>query len=332
MKIRNRVLLLLAGITGAILAGACLNPLDENISFPETGSTGTVRVIINPESARTLVPADSDSMVLRRYDLEFITEGKKVAGQWVEQASGVFDLEAGIWNLSIAGYAGVEDAEPITEGSAIVPVSAGTENSVSVSLRLIGQGVFSYADFLTVLEDRSLLRASLTLTSLYDNEIMLFNLLSGRDAENPGTIALRAGYYTLSLDLYGPLENAGKTDVVHIYAGKTTAVPYQIDDLTFIPTASTGDGGLAEALVFIMETAEDGDDFTILLKADEPAFSPVSLYYYNPDYSNKKAWTAVEIPERRWGKPVSPGNDDQRPATTILALWPTGAERNRTAA
>jgi hypothetical protein len=105
--------------------------------------------------------------------------------------------------LVLKGFTGADGPEAAAAGRAEVVIEPGKISPALIRLLPLGQGNFSYAGFPALLEDQGLSFASMTPTSLLDESIFRINLLDDNAAENPGSLELAAGYYRLTLALYG---------------------------------------------------------------------------------------------------------------------------------
>jgi hypothetical protein len=265
-----------------VLCGCSLPTDPDNAVRASTGGKGYVRLDFSG-AARTLRPDSLEDLSLTRFTLEFSSEAgvhAPIEAADLSAFSDPIELEEGTWTPVLTGFSGPEaPASAVAEGRVEATIEPGKTATASIRLLPLGQGNFSYAGFLSLLEDQGLSFASMTLSSRLDDSVFRINLLNDNAAENPGSLELAAGYYRLTLALYGGAEYAEMSDAVHIYHDKTTSVPYTMNDFNFIPAVFFGDTGLAAALNSISETAQDGDTYIIQLTEDEPAFPRASLTY-----------------------------------------------------
>jgi hypothetical protein len=191
---------------------------------------GSVRISLRlAGEERTLLPA----ITINRYDIAFTAAGKETVNVTANKTNMDITLTTGIWKCEVTGFMdGFEN--PLVSGGANITVSSGKTNAVTVALTLIpiageeGQGNFAYD--ITLPADLN--KAELSLAPLADNGCDEKIDLMGNN--NKGTLAVPAGYYMAAIDLCREnLTTAGKTEVVHVYKGRTTFMTVDFTKISF---------------------------------------------------------------------------------------------------
>jgi hypothetical protein len=237
----------MALLFGIILAG-CSNSLEPAAPQSPAASAGAgagkVVVRIAGNDARTLLPGAPE---FSGYTLSFIPQlGEDKPADITltpEDLAGGYTMEllAGNWKIGAAGLVRIEDVTGIDDGdypaaygeSATLYIYAGaTIDDVTIDIQggvdAGGQGVFSYD--ITYQEDIS--SATLKLLTLEGDEaVPPIDLLDGGPT---GSFALDAGYYLLRTELEWRGSSIVKTEVVHIYGGRTTEANYTFTEDGFI--------------------------------------------------------------------------------------------------
>jgi hypothetical protein len=293
-----------AALLAALILGACQNAVAPSNWSGVPAGKGLVRIeagfgaagaggannVANSVAgvSRTVFPSMTG---FSRYQYLFAKDGETAVDKPPDD-SGLFELEAGRYTVTVNTFVG-EETEPATEGtSGEFAITAGAETPpVKVSLTVAvetGEGAFSFT--LSYPEDAEL--ESFTLTRLAGEESFeLAELGQDEGIGMNGKIfsgaqgGIGAGYWLAWVSLYRDDLHAGKSEVAHIYDGLSTGLNWTFseDDFTAIPVvsgANEGPGTLREAIervkaagggTIFIELPENGK--VITLTAPSPQLS-----------------------------------------------------------
>jgi hypothetical protein len=231
MKKLSMVIMTVLGIVSLGIFAGCADVLNPHLQ-EESGGTGRalVRIGSRPESARTLMPENTENYADLSYTLTFTP----VSGYGVEKSvslesggEAAVDLEAGTWNLAVTGY---KDGTAVLEGSASnIEVRSGETIPVSVAMNVKtegGDGTLSYA----VTFPDAVIKGWLKVYGLADGTVaqtvdLLETPTSGEGTKTKsGELALSGGYYRLGIDLYTANGVVNRSDIAHVYPGQTTVM------------------------------------------------------------------------------------------------------------
>ena len=213
----NKITALLAvTLLGVMAFSGCEVPL------APSGRTNAGRVTVSfaEGPARTVFPVKD----FERYQFFFThTGGEETEMTPNEGTSGAFSLDAGNWSLRVRAYASSGDTDPAAEGTAQFAVTGGQEQTVTVKLSPFvnaGKGNFTYDITFTGLtggeqpETRALELRKLTEDGTPGEPVMLTG--------TSGSVSVDSGYYALNARFALGDDEAGVTEVVHIYRNLTT--------------------------------------------------------------------------------------------------------------
>jgi hypothetical protein len=230
-------------LAAVLLFAGCANPLDDGGARNGSGfsglGTGTVRVTLGENQARTLLP-DTDVLADLYYALQFRAEGKTAVNLALLQgASAEVELEPGTWNLDVKGYVSESDAadpeNAVVTGGASVTLEAGGVTPVNVALSAkaeTGAGTLVYdIRFPANAESAVLSILPITATGNRQERDLKAAALPSGDNVSRAIIEmdnLPAGYYRIGLEVsvgdgIGGILRAKKTLMAHIYNGLTTS-------------------------------------------------------------------------------------------------------------
>jgi uncharacterized protein YjdB len=217
-------------LLGVMVFTGCEIPLS-----PDAGSnTGLVTVSFAEGPARTVFP-------VKQFDHYQFFCAREPDGEEAEIAPNAgttndFSLAAGNWRLRVEAYASPDDTAPAAEGTAAVTVTGGQQNSVTVKLSPVvsaGTGIFKYDITFTGLTGGEQPQAlELLLQKITDEEApapVEPVLLSA----NSGTLSVDSGYYRLNARFALGIDEAGITEVIHIYRNLTTEYNKAFDRADF---------------------------------------------------------------------------------------------------
>ncbi|GHT54591.1 hypothetical protein AGMMS49982_19520 [Bacteroidia bacterium] len=262
-------------VAGISILGGC-SELDDN----QTGGTGygSVTVIFNQSTLRTLYP---DTTQITAYELSFTggPETREPESIAVNETKTV-NLEVGTWTITVTAYAGTT---PTAAGSQVVNITDGGAATANITLTPVftGNGTFTYSiEFPT-----SITTATLTISNLDGTVPTNGTITMPGDSiaagHWTGEQTFAAGYYFMNLQVWKGNLVAGKTEVVHIFAGLTTATPtysFTNDDLTLsgmpivnINTTASGAAITAtyqNATIRIANTTDPLSDSGVKIKLD----------------------------------------------------------------
>jgi hypothetical protein len=206
--------------------------------------TGTVHIVIDGESAgdsaaaRTLAPAQTN---FTRYTASF--EGLDTHDDVnITGGSVSVELAPGDWTITVTAFTAADTAAG--RGSATRTVVSGQGVTADIIIAPIigdgGTGDFRYSVTIPVVDS-----GFLNLTDMSANTTAPGISINLKDATgNSGGIAeatrnLAAGYYLMNIHLEQSGKYAGKTEVVHIYAGLVTEAVYAFTDADFVAVLGT---------------------------------------------------------------------------------------------
>jgi hypothetical protein len=220
----------------AIAALVSLVRCDNNLTDQGVGGTvgGTVEIQIRTPEARTLYPA----LVFTKYVLSFTGPGSETHESVAltdGNASASIELALGAWTIDATAYTGTGSTEQETaQGSVDVTVlETGPVQAYIILGPIPGTetGTFSYAITLPVGASAAqlFLTDAATGTAAPGSPI---DLTGG----SSGTLDLAPGSYLMQIQLTkAGGETTGLAEAVHIYAGLTTSVTLDGDDLSAVP-------------------------------------------------------------------------------------------------
>jgi uncharacterized repeat protein (TIGR02543 family) len=228
-KIYRDITILILSAALAALA-ACTNTLD----LPEA-ETGTVHIVIKGDSAaaRTLAPASTN---FTSYRASFSGPASRPEIE-ITGGSASVSLAPGSWTITVKAFAGTNEAG---RGSKTVTVLSGLPATADITLGPITeggiQGNFSYSIAIPPVAAS----ASLSLTPMDSTVPVGGTPIDLKTTASGIILGLDAGYYLLNIRLEQGGKYAGRTEVVHIYNGLTTAAEYVFTDDDFSIMMSIG--------------------------------------------------------------------------------------------
>lgn len=205
----------------------------------DTGSFGRFTITTGEETnARTLVPA---SLTFTKYVVSFSSGPETKADVTFQPLDPkTVTLATGSWTITLTAYTGTGAAEKAAaRGSKAVTIAAGDNGAHAITLKPYGEtgatGTFTYSVTLTspATIDSSELTISAvnTATSLHTVDVTTA-------ADRIGSKQLDAGQYLLNIWVKKDGNQTGRTEVLHIYPGLTTAASYTFSNADIYRAAS----------------------------------------------------------------------------------------------
>jgi hypothetical protein len=242
---RNRaVTALLSTLFAALALAGCAN-LFEPIN-PRTDA-GILSVSIAGQGAgtRTLYP----NATFTKYELTFSEAGgasygpKTITGKSSESFN---DIPAGNWTITAVGYVSINGQEyAAAEGvSAPVTTASGQSASVSISISATQEGANGYFSYGVTFPIKKVDTATLTLSRFKGSSINDITTIGGPvdlkkspsgsvDSGEPGS-GLTPGYYRVDIVLENDYQQAGISEIVHIYSNMETKADYTYTEADFV--------------------------------------------------------------------------------------------------
>jgi hypothetical protein len=241
----------------AFLAAACSNPTAEaprketgrilvsiGIAGAESLKPVESRSAVGGALARTIVPTGLGTGTFTKIEAAFTaTSGGQSLGPVTVNTTGStpISLEVGTYTLTITAYTGTAPTfTAVAEGSVtgvVVTLGGSTPAHVLLGPKSgSGKGTFSYD-----LNVPTGATGTLTVTTIAGAAV------SGGPktlavGSNTDTISLDAGYYQVLVSLSKGTDYAGFPEIIHIYAGLTSALPAQtFTDADFAPVVAASD-------------------------------------------------------------------------------------------
>jgi uncharacterized membrane protein len=228
-------LVLLAGILAFTGCTELLSPQPEDGN--KSGGLLTLTIgdaAIGETEARTLYPAQTgfQSYVVSfshgslSHDPETFTGLTKTVS---------LNTHAEPWTVTVTAYTGTEGSGTATAWGTASVIMDGTAQTADITLApMTGTGTFSYSISFPDTVDTATLNITKSddSTVIYDVNLKDITPIDGKRA---GTLSPTAGYYFMNINLQKGALGAGKTEVVHIYPGLSTAANYTFEDADLRP-------------------------------------------------------------------------------------------------
>jgi hypothetical protein len=242
MKRNNSLYAVVSAVTlwGLLFLAGCSNVL----ITPPQDTKGKVTISVNGggAAARTLYPDAKFSS----YELSFTPksgqEGHDNVPLTDRQTSAVIDLADGEWEVTAVGFVEiwVRSEEILTQKE--LPAAEGTqtlhagEPSLSISISATQEGDDGYFSWNVTFPSNKVDKASLRFTNGVDLDSVVENLI-----DNPaGQLKVAPGYYLVQVLLENDYQQAGLTEVVHIYSNMETRADYPYTDEDFTDFITLG--------------------------------------------------------------------------------------------
>jgi phage baseplate assembly protein gpV len=249
MKRKTRISSILAGLGLLILAG-CFNPLT---SVPEPGDRArggvTIHVSGTPDAARTLYPkAEFSKIVLSFSPKDGQTTHKEETLPEEKSSIVIEDLADGTWEVTAKGYVKIDangngniegDEEFEAASSSPVSFTVSSGNSVvEIPLTAVqDQGAPGYFSYSVSFPPGKVDTATLRFTDTNENKVQDTSnqYINQRDltTDRTGTISLNPGYYLVRIVLQNAYQQAGRTEIVHVYSNMETRADYSFTEADF---------------------------------------------------------------------------------------------------
>jgi hypothetical protein len=228
---------ILFAIIGMLALAGCESPLSvakNQVSSARGAVTVTIETPQTANGARTIYPTNLEDG-FTRYELTFSSDSASHEPEEVTEGSANVTLLEGNWTITATAYSSGEDNDEIASalGSAPVEISSDETDPVSIIITLgpvpAGvDGTLSYS--VTIPADAE---GSLTVKTVTGGDVE--NGTTQLDAEtNEDTLDLPSGEYLLFVSLTKDGNQAGRTEVLHIYPGLTSEASYTFVDNDFV--------------------------------------------------------------------------------------------------
>ncbi|GHV79641.1 hypothetical protein AGMMS49944_14320 [Spirochaetia bacterium] len=245
-------LVLLAGI---LALSGCVGPLSPKPVDNSSNGNGLLTITLGDtakggQTARTLYPAVTG---FQSYVISFSHGSRSHANETFapgETITVALDTDASPWTITVTAYTGTGGSGTAAASGSESVTMNGNAQTANITLTPITgggtQGTFSYS----IAFPSTISSAALTITTATGGAVTggTITASSGNISAGTlnGTLSLDAGYYFMNLNLVNDTLEAGKTEVVHIYPGLTTAAVYSFTNDDLLPvlygTVSTTGG------------------------------------------------------------------------------------------
>ncbi|GHV32317.1 hypothetical protein AGMMS4952_22470 [Spirochaetia bacterium] len=181
------------------------------------------------QPARTLYPAVSG---FQSYVISFSHGSRSHANETFapgETITVALDTDAAPWTITVTAYTGTGGSGTASAGGTASVTMDGNAQTANITLTpILGggtKGTFSYSiAFPTTISSAAVTITTATGGAVSGGVITASSANISAGALN-GTLSLDAGYYFMNINLVKGSLGAGKTEVVHLYPGLTTATP-----------------------------------------------------------------------------------------------------------
>jgi hypothetical protein len=215
----------------------------DNILTPprHNDGAGAVQITVNGGSsgARTLGP-EVNSSIFPQYDFSFSGPGSHANETLTSGTSTtVGSLSPGVWTITATAYTDM-GSTAVGKGTVNVTVSPGVTVPADIVITpIVGAGDGSLDYSVNILEAES---AVLTLIDIATEDPAPNTPVDLKTSTSGILNSLPSGYYLLNISLESGGTYAGRTEVVHIYAGLTTSAVYPFTSNDFSAVIPLSDG------------------------------------------------------------------------------------------
>ncbi|AEF84393.1 putative lipoprotein [Treponema primitia ZAS-2] len=232
MKRNNSLFAVVSAVSlwGLLFLGGCSNLLTPSQQDTSTGKV-TISVIGEDAAARTLYPDAQFS----KYELIFKQGGevKRIETLLNGKASVVITgLAAEVWDITAVGYVEIlverEGKKEFAAAEGTQTVDIATNSSISIPISATQEGPDGYLSWNISFPEEKVDSAYLQLTLMdgsWGGTDIYLNLISAPENRS-GQTSLPPGYYLAQVRLENGYQEAGHTEVIHIYSNMETRADY----------------------------------------------------------------------------------------------------------
>ena len=279
---------------GILLISACLVTVDSERNAVPDGM-GRINLSVAGSGPRTVFP---EGMSALTYSVTCTAEDETDETDVLDGGYGSIVLKAGVeWSITIEAKNGSTLVG--TASLTVTPKNGSTTLFTNILLKPVtagGNGTLVWSvDLPNTLYDKAEF-------IYYDSPTdVTIDLLD----ETSGTISLAPGSYLFRAELKANNRQAGKAEVVHIYAGMSTTLNWEFGPNDFVimiyPNLSaTGYGATVKACCWAGNTADSNRNGNALINMADPAGTPDSSnfwdYGYNEAANNGSSWRTIMAP------------------------------------